>query len=313
MSRIKKILSLALAGVAVAVVLLAALHAYYFLPPESVELLLPSSAGGGDKIAIIEINGEIKESSLEQVQKLLDRAETEDEIKAVVLRINSGGGGAVASWKMYNAVKRLKSKSKSKAEAKAKTKAKTKAEAKAKAKAKTEKPVVAFISDFGASGAYLVAVAADKIIATPVSTVGSIGVLMVFPFDVPANASEKAKNLSSLSTGEFKDIFSDYRLNEREREYLNERLQSLLKVFLECVAEGRGMSVEEVSKVAHGGWFTGAEGVELGLVDETGDLQDAVEEAAELANLSLEDTKVVTLGVVGSRVKERDYKGKGEF
>ena len=307
MSRIKKILSLALAGVAVAVVLLAALHAYYFLPPESVELLLPSSAGGGDKIAIIEINGEIKESSLEQVQKLLDRAETEDEIKAVVLRINSGGGGAVASWKMHNAVKRLKSKSKSKAEAKAKTKAK------AKAKAKTEKPVVAFISDFGASGAYLVAVAADKIIATPVSTVGSIGVLMVFPFDVPANASEKAKNLSSLSTGEFKDIFSDYRLNEREREYLNERLQSLLKVFLECVAEGRGMSVEEVSKVAHGGWFTGAEGVELGLVDETGDLQDAVEEAAELANLSLEDTKVVTLGVVGSRVKERDYKGKGEF
>lgn len=305
MSRIKKILSLALAGVAVAVVLLAALHAYYFLPPESVELLLPSSAGGGDKIAIIEINGEIKESSLEQVQKLLDRAETEDEIKAVVLRINSGGGGAVASWKMHNAVKRLKSKSKSKAEAKAKTKA--------KAKAKTEKPVVAFISDFGASGAYLVAVAADKIIATPVSTVGSIGVLMVFPFDVPANASEKAKNLSSLSTGEFKDIFSDYRLNEREREYLNERLQSLLKVFLECVAEGRGMSVEEVSKVAHGGWFTGAEGVELGLVDETGDLQDAVEEAAELANLSLEDTKVVTLGVVGSRVKERDYKGKGEF
>ncbi len=299
MSRIKKILSLALAGVAVAVVLLAALHAYYFLPPESVELLLPSSAGGGDKIAIIEINGEIKESSLEQVQKLLDRAETEDEIKAVVLRINSGGGGAVASWKMYNAVKRLKSKSK--------------AEAKSKAKAKTEKPVVAFISDFGASGAYLVAVAADKIIATPVSTVGSIGVLMVFPFDVPANASEKAKNLSSLSTGEFKDIFSDYRLNEREREYLNERLQSLLKVFLECVAEGRGMSVEEVSKVAHGGWFTGAEGVELGLVDETGDLQDAVEEAAELANLSLEDTKVVTLGVVGSRVKERDYKGKGEF
>ncbi len=159
----------------------------------------------------------------------------------------------------------------------------------------------------------MVAVAADKIIATPVSTVGSIGVLMVFPFDVPANASEKAKNLSSLSTGEFKDIFSDYRLNEREREYLNERLQSLLKVFLECVAEGRGMSVEEVSKVAHGGWFTGAEGVELGLVDETGDLQDAVEEAAELANLSLEDTKVVTLGVVGSRVKERDYKGKGEF
>lgn len=301
MSRIKKILSLALAGVAVAVVLLAALHAYYFLPPESVELLLPSSAGGGDKIAIIEINGEIKESSLEQVQKLLDRAETEDEIKAVVLRINSGGGGAVASWKMHNAVKRLKSKSKSKSKAKA------------KAKAKTEKPVVAFISDFGASGAYLVAVAADKIIATPVSTVGSIGVLMVFPFDVPANASEKAKNLSSLSTGEFKDIFSDYRLNEREREYLNERLQSLLKVFLECVAEGRGMSVEEVSKVAHGGWFTGAEGVELGLVDETGDLQDAVEEAAELANLSLEDTKVVTLGVVGSRVKERDYKGKGEF
>ncbi|HDN68897.1 MAG TPA: S49 family peptidase, partial [Methanomicrobia archaeon] len=219
MSRIKKILSLALAGVAVAVVLLAALHAYYFLPPESVELLLPSSAGGGDKIAIIEINGEIKESSLEQVQKLLDRAETEDEIKAVVLRINSGGGGAVASWKMHNAVKRLKSKSK--AEAKAKTKAKS--------KTKTEKPVVAFISDFGASGAYLVAVAADKIIATPVSTVGSIGVLMVFPFDVPANASEKAKNLSSLSTGEFKDIFSDYRLNEREREYLNERLQSLLK------------------------------------------------------------------------------------
>jgi len=253
----------------------------FFLPGGDLEWRVPRN-----KIAIIEIKGEITETpesddygwgaNPEAIRKLLDRAEEEGEIKAVVLRINSGGGDAGASWDIYRAVKRV------------------------------DKPVVASIGDTGASGAYLVAVASDKIIATPMSVVGSIGASMEFPFDVPINASEEAEEMSSMPSGKFKDMFADYRLNESEREYLKKRLENIQKVFSRCVAENRNMSMENVTNVSHGGWFTGEEGLRLGLVDEMGDLDDAIEEAAELANVSLEDSWVVTLRIDDSRVWEEE-------
>ena len=227
----------------------------------------------GEKIAIIEITGEITDipcgygycANPESIRKLLDKAERDGQIKAIVLRINSGGGGAGASWDMYKAVKRV------------------------------DKPVVASIADAGTSGAYLVAIAADEIIVTPMSVVGGIGVSMRLPFDVPTNASEEAEVISSISSGEFKDMFADHRLDEKERQYLEERMEKLVHVFSMCVAENRNMSMENVTKISHGGWFTGEEGVQLGLVDKIGDLDDAIEEAAKLAHISRQDTKVVTL------------------
>jgi len=74
-------------------------------------------------------------------------------------------------------------------------------------------------------------------------------------------------------------------------------------VFSTCVGESRNISEEDMMNISHGGWFTGEEGLQLGLVDKTGNLEDAIEEAAELAGVSLKDTKVVTLRIEGSRVR----------
>lgn len=260
-------------SVLIATILVGTFYVLFFLPSDDLEWRIPTN-----KIAIIEIKGEITEdyeggANPEAIRKLLDRAEEDEQIKAIVLRINSGGGDAGASWDMYRAVQRV------------------------------NKPAVASIADAGASGAYLVAVAADEIIATPMSVIGSIGASMEFPFDVPVNASKKAEEMSSMPSGEFKDVFADYRLNESERAYINERLESIQKVFSACVGESRNISEEDMRNISHGGWFTGEEGLQLGLVDKTGDLEDAIEEAAELANVSLKDTKVVTLRIEGSRVR----------
>lgn len=261
--------------VLVAVILVGAFFALFFLPDEKWHV-------PRNKIAIIEVEGEITEdyrggANPETIRKLLIRAEEEGEIKAVVLRINSGGGDAGASWDMYSAVKRV------------------------------EKPVVASIGDKGASGAYLVAVAADEIVATPMSMVGSIGASLEFPFDIPANASEEAEEMSSMPSGEFKDVFADYRLNESERSYLGERLENVLEVFLNCVTEKRNISEENITKIAKGGWFIGEEGLRLGLVDKIGNTDDAIEDAAKFANISLEDTKIVTLRIEDSKVIEGGY------
>jgi protease-4 len=269
--RIEKSGKIIIVLVVVAVILVGAFFALFFLTGERWHV-------PGNKIAIIEVKGEITEdqggANPEAIRRLLSRAEEDGEIKAVVLRINSGGGDAGASWEMYRAVKRV------------------------------EKPVIASIGDIGASGAYLVAAAADEIVATPMSTVGSIGAALEFPFDIPANASEEAEELSSLTSGEFKDVFTDYRLNESERGYLEERLENVLEVFLNCVTEKRDISEENITRLAKGGWFTGEEGLRMGLVDKIGNLDDAIEEAAQLANIPVEDTKVVTLRIEDSKVIE---------
>ena len=273
---IEKRKKLIIVSVLIATILVGTFYILFFLPPDDLEWRIPTN-----KIAIIEIKGEITEdceggANPGAIRKLLDRAEEDEQIKAIVLRINSGGGDAGASWDMYRAVQRV------------------------------DKPVVASIADIGASGAYLVAVAADEIIATPMSVIGSIGASMEFPFDVPVNASEEAEEMSSMPSGEFKDMFADYRLNESERAYLKERLESVQEVFSACVGESRNISEEDMMNISHGGWFTGEEGLQLGLVDKTGDLEDAIEEAAELANVSLKDIRVVTLRIEGSRVRERE-------
>jgi protease-4 len=268
--------------VAVITVILAAV---FLLPREELEWHVPDK----DKIAVIEVMGEITASNEPgtanpaAIRTLLRLAEEDAQIKAIVLRINSPGGDAGASWDIYRAVERA------------------------------DKPVVASIGDTGASGAYLVAVAADEIVATPLSMVGSIGASFEFPFDVPINASEVAEELSSMPSGEFKDLFADYRLNERERAYLNERLASVQNVFSQCVAENRNMSMENVTKVSHGGWFTGEEGLRLGLVDNIGDFDDAIEEAAKRAHLPPEDTRVVTLRIVDANVEEVQYAARAHI
>lgn len=270
--RIEKSGRIIIVAVVVAVILVGAFSALFFLTGERWHV-------PRNKIAIIVVEGVITEAheggaNPETIRKLLSRAEEEEGIKAVVLRINSGGGDAGASWDMYRAVKRV------------------------------NKPVVASIGNIGASGAYLVAVAADEIVATPMSVVGGIGASVEFPFDVPINASEEAEKISSLPSGELKDMFADYRLNESERGYLKERLENVLEVFLNCVTEKRNISDENRAIIAKGGWFTGEEGLRMGLVDKIGNLDDAIEEAAKLANISVEDTRVVTLRIEDSKVIE---------
>ncbi|RZN37756.1 MAG: signal peptide peptidase SppA [Methanophagales archaeon ANME-1-THS] len=264
-----------IAAILIAVLLGGAGYGYFFVYNERWRI-------PGNKIAIIELEGEITGDTEggthpETVRKLLIRAEEDRGVQAVVLRINSGGGTAGASWEIYQAVKRV------------------------------EKPVVVSIGDIGASGAYLVAVAADEIVATPMSMIGSIGAALEFPFDIPVNESKEAEEFSALTSGEFKDVFTDYRLNESERRYLGERLAIVLEVFLQCVTEQRNISEENMTILAKGGWYTGEEGLRMGLVDKLGNLDDAIEEAAIRAHISLEDTRVVSLRLEDSKVIEEAY------
>jgi len=233
------------------------------------------------EIAIVEVEGEISyggDASPSLIRKLLVHAE-DDAVKAVVLRINSGGGDAGASWELFNEFRKVAAK----------------------------KPVVASVADVGASGAYLVASAADEILATPMSVVGGVGASFEFPFEVPANATKPAREISSLSSGEFKDMFADKRLDERERAYIKKRLESVLDVFLRCVCEKRNLSEDVRQNLTHGGWFTGEEGFKMGLVDKIGDLDDAVSEAARLAGIDLNKTDVVILRLENGNVHKIKY------
>jgi len=272
----KIVLAVVISGVVVLFGILAL--TFIFSASEVVEWRPPTKA----KIAIVEVEGEISyggDASPSQIRKLLVHAEEDDAVKAVVLQINSGGGDAGASWELFNEVRKVAAK----------------------------KPVVASIADVGASGAYLVASAADEILATPMSVVGGVGASFEFPFEVPANATKPAKEISSLSSGEFKDMFADKRLDERERAYIKERLKSVLDVFLRCVCEKRNLSEDVRQNLTHGGWFTGEEGFKMGLVDKIGDLDDAVSEAARIAGIDLNETNVVILRLEDGNVREIEY------
>jgi protease IV len=214
--------------------------------------------GFSDRIQVVDIEGELFDSRL--IIDQLKRYEDSDSIKAILLNIDSPGGGVAVAQELYTEVKRLREK-----------------------KGKT---IVAYFSSTGASGAYYVACGATKIIANPGSIVGSIGVIAQFINYQDLMTWAKLKDVV-FKTGEFKDTGSPTRaLTDREKTYFQGLIDDMYVQFLEAVASGRNMDIPAVRALADGRVFTGRDAKEKKLIDEIGNFQDAVDLTAKLAGIS---------------------------
>ncbi len=207
----------------------------------------------GDKIGVIDLEGVIIDPSVivPQIKKFGD----EDSVKAIIIHVNSPGGGVAASEEIYRAVKRVRDEKK--------------------------KPIITSISSVGASGAYYVASATNKIYADNGSIVGSIGVILewVNYGDLMRWAKLKPE---VLKVGELKDTGDPSReLTPVERAYLQSLIDNMYGQFVQAVAEGRHAKPEDIKAIANGRVWTGEEALSMHLIDQVGDFQTAVDETAK--------------------------------
>ena len=228
-------------------------------------ILLLGSSGSislGDTVAVIPLEGEIGygESNIlegqvanpESIENSLRQAEEDPTVSAILLEINSPGGSPVASEEVMSSVKNC------------------------------TKPVVVWISDQGASGAYLVASSADKIVASPSSIVGSIGVILSLT-DLSELYQKIGVNKYSIKAGEYKDMGADYRnLTSSEQKMLQEMVDQDYDYFIRLVALNRNLNESYVRSIAEGKIYTGSQAKNLKLVDETGGKKQALDLAARL-------------------------------
>ncbi len=187
----------------------------------------------------------------------IEKLRKDDDIKAVVLRVNSGGGSAYASEQIWKAVSELKE----------------------------EKPVVVSMGDLAASGGYYISCNADRIVASPTTITGSIGIFGMFP---SFSGTMKKLGVASdvVKTNQFADFGNISRtFNEQESELMQSYINNGYDLFLTRCAEGRGMPKDSLALYAEGRVWTGNQAKEIGLVDELGGVEDAIKIAADLANL----------------------------
>ena len=218
-------------------------------------------AAGGDTIAVIPFDGTIAGTGVsptditpESFLKLLERAQDDDSVKAVVLRVNSPGGTVAASEEIATYVKQA------------------------------TKPVVVSVGDEDASGAYMVSSQADAIVANPGSAVGSIGVIMEVP-NASALLDKIGLSFKVLHAGKYKDAGSPFReLTTTETAMLQDQIDQVYGQFIDIVASGRRLPRSRVESMATGWAWNGAEAKKLGLVDEIGTYKDALKTAARLGH-----------------------------
>ncbi|MDY6972462.1 MAG: signal peptide peptidase SppA [Thermodesulfobacteriota bacterium] len=214
-----------------------------------------SNLSFNEKIAVIPIEGTI--SASREITSELVRLKKDKKIKAIILRINSPGGAVGPTQEIYEEVRKT---------------------------ARTKK-VIASMGGVAASGGYYIAAAANKIVANPGTITGSIGVIMGFA-RFRDLLDKIGIQFEIVKSGEFKDIGSPYRkMTERERELINSVIGDIQEQFVEGVASGRNLSVEEVLKIADGRVLSGTRAKGLGLVDVLGNFQDAVELAKEMSGI----------------------------
>jgi protease-4 len=210
---------------------------------------------GTDKVALVRIEGPIIDSrrSVEEIKGYVD----DNSIKAIVLRVDSPGGAVAPSQEIYTEVKR----------------------------AVQKKKVVASMGSLAASGGYYVVAPATKIVANPGTITGSIGVIMEIP-NLEGLMDKIGIKTTTIKSGKYKDMASAMRdLTTEERKLLQGVMDDVHEQFIQAVAEGRGMTVEEVTELADGRIFSGRQAKEIGLVDELGNLQDAIKLCANLAGI----------------------------
>jgi protease-4 len=207
----------------------------------------------GDKIAVVDLEGVILSPNpvVQQLKKFAD----DDSIKAIILHVNSPGGGVAASEEIYRQVKHIREDKK--------------------------KRIVAAIETVGASGAYYISSAANKIYADNGSVVGSIGVIAEWVNYGQLLEWAKLKDIT-MKAGEFKDTGSPTReMTPAEREYLQSMIDNMHSQFIQAVADGRKLKLEDVKTIANGKVWTGQQALPMKLVDQLADFQSAVEDTAK--------------------------------
>ncbi len=203
---------------------------------------------GGDKLAVVRVEGMIADTR--PLLAWIDKVRRAPNVKGVLLRIDSPGGGAAASQELYEALHALSAR----------------------------KPVVASMGSVAASGGLMAAMGASYVVANPSTVTGSIGVKMELP-QLQGLMQKIGVGRESLSTGRFKDAGSPFRpLTAEERTYLDGVLQDMHRQFVALVAENRKLPLEKVQAMADGRIFTGRAAKALGLVDELGGPDAALRE-----------------------------------
>ncbi|TVL98286.1 MAG: signal peptide peptidase SppA [Candidatus Brocadia sp. WS118] len=226
---------------------------------------------GESKVAIIPIKGILSNESAEGLfvekpsivdvaKQQLDQASDDTHVKAVLLEIDSPGGGITASDIIYNEI--------------------------IKFKAETQKKVVVYMQDVAASGGYYISSAADAIIAHPTTITGSIGVIMPL-INVAELINRYGIKDNSIASGNLKEIGSPLKqMTADEAAVLKGIIDEMYMQFVNVVSTGRNLNIETVKKIADGRIYTGKQALEKGLVDQLGYLEDAINTTKELAGLT---------------------------
>jgi protease-4 len=219
----------------------------------------------GNRVEVVYVQGVMLTGSIpsgfgvatsEEITKSLKDASEDDGVKAIVMRINSPGGSPAAAEEIVAAMKKIK------------------------------KPIVISMGDVAASAAYYISVPANRIIANPDTITGSIGVIWEFQnrskfYDKDGTSFYIAKS------GDFKDMGGDWRgLSDEEKRYADQTIEEAYGRFVKEVADDRNLSLSKVKDLADGRVYTGAKAKELGLVDEFGSLEDAIDVAASLGGIA---------------------------
>lgn len=254
-----------------------------------------SSGKGNGKIAVVDLDFTIITS--DPIVRQFKKYREDKSIKAIVLRINSPGGGVAASQEMYEAIRKTRD---------------------------SGKPVIVSFASLAASGGYYAACGGSLIVSNPGSLTGSIGVIMSF-----VTIQELAKKLgideTTIKSGELKDAGSPFRYpNEKDKEYFQDIVDDSYKQFLDVVSKERKIPMENLKKIANGRVFTGNQAKDLGLVDSIGTFEDAIRIAGKMAGIEGEPTIVkertrlgilerLTEGSTSSELRNLKEEIKNEF
>ncbi len=212
-------------------------------------------SGGGPAVGVIEVKGVIE--SADKTLKQLRRFAKDDRLKALVVRVDSPGGAVAPSQEIYQELRRLGEK----------------------------KKTVCSMGNLAASGGYYISAGCQKIVASPGTLTGSIGVISQLPY-VGAIARELKFEMVTIKSGKLKDLGNPFReMTDEERSFFQSMMDEVHEQFIAAVAQGRGLKVEEVRPWADGRILTGARAKELKLVDELGNFSDAVKLAAALGGI----------------------------
>jgi protease-4 len=209
----------------------------------------------GEKVALVHVTGVIIDSE-DVIEELKDHAK-DASVKAIVIRINSPGGAVAPSQEIYKEILKIRE----------------------------TKKVVASMGAVAASGGYYIAAPADKIVANEGTLTGSIGVIMELP-NVSGLMKKIGVETQVIKSGRHKDLASVFKsLTPEERKILQTVLDDVHDQFIEAVAASRGMKFDEIKNLADGRIFTGRMAKEIGLVDELGNLEDAIMLAGKLTGI----------------------------